>query len=275
MNYIVLDMEWNQPYSKYKKHIGSMALRGEIIQIGAVRLNSRFKISGKFDMTIKPRFYKKLNHHVEKITGITQTQLDASDDFEKVFKKFLKFCGKNCALVTWGTDDIPMLRDNLCAYGIDPVVLPKYYNLQVIFNQQITHQNKQWSLDSAIEHLGIEENEHPHNALYDAISTAHIVAAIDFKNGVAEYDAMGTDNGVKHIEFRGFRTAREALADKRVLFTACPVCKDVLKNSGWTGSRLKKQTTAKCKTHGVYLYRASVVKSSDTFSVHKKITYMP
>ena len=38
MNYIVLDMEWNQPYSKYKKHIGSMALRGEIIQIGAVKL---------------------------------------------------------------------------------------------------------------------------------------------------------------------------------------------------------------------------------------------
>jgi len=129
MNYIVLDMEWNQPYSKYKKHIGSMALRGEIIQIGAVKLNRRFKICGKFDMTIKPRFYKNINRHVEKITGITQTTLDASPDFEKVFKKFMKFCGKNCALVTWGTDDMPMLRDNLCAYGIDPVVLPKHYNV--------------------------------------------------------------------------------------------------------------------------------------------------
>ncbi len=275
MNYIVLDMEWNQPYSKYKKHIGSMALRGEIIQIGAVKLNRRLKICGKFDRTIKPRFYKKLNHHVEKITGITQSQLDASEDFEKVFDKFRKFCGRNCRLVTWGTDDIPMLRDNLCAYGIDPVILPKNYNLQVIFNQQITHQNKQWSLDSAIEYLGIEQNEHPHNALFDAISTARIATALDFKNGTAEYDAMGTDNGVKHIEFKGYRTAREAMADKRVLFTACPVCKDVLKNSGWTGSRLKKQTTAKCKTHGVYLYRASVMKKNDTFSVHKKITYMP
>ena len=40
MNYIVLDMEWNQPWpgSPSSKKVLPVAIRGEIIQIGAVRL---------------------------------------------------------------------------------------------------------------------------------------------------------------------------------------------------------------------------------------------
>jgi len=47
MNYIVLDMEWNQPYSKAKKHPRGVELRGDIIQIGAVKLNRRLKKTGE------------------------------------------------------------------------------------------------------------------------------------------------------------------------------------------------------------------------------------
>ena len=40
MNYIVLDMEWNQPWpgSPSSKKVLPVSIRGEIIQIGAVRL---------------------------------------------------------------------------------------------------------------------------------------------------------------------------------------------------------------------------------------------
>ena len=40
MNYIVLDMEWNQPWpgSPSSKKVLPVAIRGEIIQIGAVRV---------------------------------------------------------------------------------------------------------------------------------------------------------------------------------------------------------------------------------------------
>lgn len=39
MNYIVLDMEWNQPWpgSPSSKKVLPVSIRGEIIQIGAVR----------------------------------------------------------------------------------------------------------------------------------------------------------------------------------------------------------------------------------------------
>lgn len=272
MNYIVLDMEWNQPYSKYKKHPGGVELRGDIIQIGAVKLNRRLKIVGEFNECVKPIFYKKLNRHVKDITHITDAELKASAELPEVWERFKKFCGRDARLITWGTDDIPMLRDNMIAYGIDPAQMPRDYNLQVIFNLQVSHENKQWSLESAVERLGLKENEHPHNALYDAISTAHIAQAIDFKRGVEEYDAVGSSNGVKITVFDGFKTMREAMGDKRATFTACPVCRNVLKAKGWTGSKYKKQTNAECDVHGEFTYRVSVYKKEEFFAAERKIT---
>ena len=40
MNYIILDMEWNQPWpgSPSARKVLPVAIRGEIIQIGAVRV---------------------------------------------------------------------------------------------------------------------------------------------------------------------------------------------------------------------------------------------
>ena len=46
MNYIVFDLEWNQPYSNdisFMKRT-KMPLTGEIIQIGAVKLNEKMDI---------------------------------------------------------------------------------------------------------------------------------------------------------------------------------------------------------------------------------------
>ena len=45
LNYIILDMEWNQPFSKSStKELNRIKLIGEIIQISAVKLNENQKI---------------------------------------------------------------------------------------------------------------------------------------------------------------------------------------------------------------------------------------
>ena len=54
MNYIVFDLEWNQPYSNdisFMKRT-KMPLTGEIIQIGAVKLNEKMDIVDHFTMFI-------------------------------------------------------------------------------------------------------------------------------------------------------------------------------------------------------------------------------
>ena len=71
MNYIVLDMEWNQPWpgSPSAKKVLPVQIRGEIIQIGAVRISTDREVGDEFQVLIKPKFYRRLNRRVSKLTG--------------------------------------------------------------------------------------------------------------------------------------------------------------------------------------------------------------
>ena len=60
MNYIVLDLEWNQPYSKEKRYSNGVPVMSEVIQLGAVKLDSKLEVMGKFERNICPVFYKKI-----------------------------------------------------------------------------------------------------------------------------------------------------------------------------------------------------------------------
>ena len=66
MNYIVLDMEWNQPWpgSPSAKKVLPVSIRGEIIQIGAVRLTADRQVADEFQVMVRPKFYRKLNKRV-------------------------------------------------------------------------------------------------------------------------------------------------------------------------------------------------------------------
>ena len=58
MNYIVMDMEWNQPWpgSPSSKKLLPVAIRGEIIQIGAVRVTEdQFVTDGGIPIRIQKR----------------------------------------------------------------------------------------------------------------------------------------------------------------------------------------------------------------------------
>ena len=72
MNYIILDMEWNQGYPGQLVCIGDTrrALTGEIIQIGAVKLNDSFQIVDRYVQLVRPTYYPRLHHKVKELTGI-------------------------------------------------------------------------------------------------------------------------------------------------------------------------------------------------------------
>ena len=64
MDYIVLDMEWNQPWpgSPSAKKVLPVPIRGEIIQIGAVRLTEDGQVADEYQVLIRPKIYRKLKH---------------------------------------------------------------------------------------------------------------------------------------------------------------------------------------------------------------------
>ena len=131
MHYIVIDLEWNQTY--HEKAVAtqkalSIRLRGEVIQIGAVKLNEALELAGSFRVTVKPKFYKKIHRHVMRLTGIDQAQLDRGVSLEEAMHSFHRFCGDDAVFLTWGPDDMPMLFDNLRANKLTYTFLDKYYD---------------------------------------------------------------------------------------------------------------------------------------------------
>ena len=66
MQYIILDMEWNQlwPGSYSAKKALPSPMRGEIVQIGAVRMTQEQQIADEFQILIRPKYFKKMNRKV-------------------------------------------------------------------------------------------------------------------------------------------------------------------------------------------------------------------
>ncbi len=136
MNYIILDLEWNQPFS-YKHMIRSpLPLYGEIIQIGAVKLDENYHILDTFKILVSPKFYRKIHKDVLKITNITSDDLQYGFGFEIAFKHFKKWCGEDFTFLIWGDSDIDVLKSNLRLYNLDIEWIPPTYNLQIVFDKQ-------------------------------------------------------------------------------------------------------------------------------------------
>ena len=210
MNYIVLDMEWNQPWpgSPSSKKVLPVQIRGEILQIGAVRVTEEQFVADEFQVLIKPKYYKRLNRRVSKLTGIKETDLrDRGVSMEKAIADFKAWCGEDVIFLTWGFDDITILRENLQLYGLEDSWVNRWYNAQMIFNAQTDGSSSQKALKTAMEIFGIEATRPAHDALGDAYHTALICAKLDLNRGIMEYGqaVKSHENGFHGAEPRLYR----------------------------------------------------------------------
>ena len=233
MNYIVMDLEWNQPVSFHSsayKEIGDQLLF-EIIQIGAVKLNKRFKIVDEIDILISPTYYKRLHPYVRRMTHLTQQALEDAPAFAEGMEKFLKFCGKDAVLLTWGADDVSVLKQNVDCFTI-PCELPKTYNMQRYFAEVFKLGNSQKALKAAMEQLGIEEEEARafHHAMHDAYYTAQVFRKLPDPAKVLEFEQQPRklSRATSRRNFRITHTVQSVAAGlkhKDVIMPSCPTCK--------------------------------------------------
>lgn len=241
MYYITLDLEWNQAYAQKALAVQrqlSSRLRGEVIQIGAVKLDENMQPCGSYQIIVKPKYFKKLHRHVSELTGITQDQMDLGTPFPEAEISFRKWCGNDFVFLTWGPDDIPMLKENFNVHGIDSKWLERVYDLQVIFNRQTDGSSRQRSLEYAMEYFEIPQRLPAHDALNDAYFTALVAAKLDVPGGIAAYNSeIG-----EHLETSvigdadagedGYVTIGELLEDDIVAAPICPLCRAKLDSMG-------------------------------------------
>ncbi len=288
MDYIVLDMEWNQPWpgSPSARKVLPVQIRGEILQIGAVRVSQEQLVQDEFQVLIKPKYYRRLNRRVSKLTGIKESQLrEEAIPMEEAIAQFRQWCGEDVVFLTWGFDDITILRENLQLYGLDDSWVSRWYNAQMIFNAQTDGSNSQKALKTAMEIFEIEPSRPAHDALGDAYHTALICAMLNLEKGMAEYDeALKSHvNGFHGAELPGCisRKVFYDYPDKRAALSAmageenkCPTCGRQMLGSRWfaqPGHRY--MDLAACPEHGKFLIRVRLsIQPDETFRV-SRLTY--
>ena len=190
MNLIVFDLEWNIGYQPktFLYHGTELTLRGEIIQIGAVRINARGDVLDTFEVNLRPRIFRKLQHHIAKVTGLSQGDLDAGLPMKEGLQKFLDWAGPDAELAEWGLDDVPVLKQNLYLAGLDENRPDRWYDLQRIFLQAYPRKEGEGlTLESVVDRLGIPKEEPFHNALDDALYTTKVCRKLPLAEGLATY----------------------------------------------------------------------------------------
>ena len=119
MNYIVLDLEWNQA-SDLKTKLENELLF-EIIEIGAVKLDENRKIIDTFHEMIKPQVFKKMHQITGELIHLKMEQLKNCRQFKDVAKDFLDVCSEEYIFCTWGNLDILELQRNIEYYHMKPI----------------------------------------------------------------------------------------------------------------------------------------------------------
>ncbi len=183
MNYVVIDLEYNQPFAFGDGTITELVPECpfEIIQIGVVKLDEKFNIKSKINILIKPQLYKKIHPYVKEITGLDETILENSMGFTDGYKELIKFIGKTKSILcVWGNNDIKELSRNILYYNLNDVGIPKsFINVQSLTSRHFSKPNGMCiGLKNAVELLNIKIDHIFHDALNDAVYTAKILQKV-------------------------------------------------------------------------------------------------
>ena len=230
MNYIVFDLEWNQPADERSTVQDPVYLNGEIIEIGAVKLDDKFCPMDELRLYITPKYYTRMHQEIVVLTGFKDKLLaEQGIPFPEAYKKFIDWCGDEYAFMTWSMNDMPMLVDNMVLHGIDISDLPECYDIQRIFSREIMRGDTRCSLETALT-LMKEQGDKAHDALHDARNTAKICNHLELEEYLDEYTSKvfaERPNGKRYA------SRRDIYTDQSLLEFFCPWCGKPVKCEPW------------------------------------------
>lgn len=226
MQFIVMDLEWNNTYAK--KANGYI---NEIIEIGAVKLDSDIETVDTFSCIIRSQIGKKLRGSVKKLTHLTNDDISSGMPFTKAFSMFRKWIGnEETVILTWGDGDIRVLLDNFKYLNGIKVIpfLDRYCDLQKCFQKYSkSGKGQQTGLLTAAEILGIDPDMYIHHrALGDSMMTAEILKRI-FNTGFVEPEIVVCDEEFYSrllYKAKVIRNIDNPLVDKKRLNHTCESC---------------------------------------------------
>lgn len=283
MNYIVLDLEWNQSNTGLEP--AAKRLPFEIIEIGAIKLNSELTMISEFSELIKPVVYHELHHITSKIIHMKMEELMRGDNFSRVLKRFLKWCGGGeYMFCIWGTQDLTELQKNIKFHKQKPLSEGPimYLDVQKLYSLAYGDGKSRKALETVVDELQIEKDIPFHRAFSDAYYTAKVMEKLKDKDvfKMVSYDTycppkrredeikVQFDTYFKYIS-REFSSKSEAFLDKEVVSSKCYLChRNLRKKIRWfTPNGKNYYCMAYCDKHG-YLKGKIRVRKTDEGKVY-------
>ena len=277
MNYIVMDLEWNQ--SSDGSEEVCKVLPFEIIEIGAIKLNSERKMIGEFSELIKPQVYHEMHHITGKLIHLEMDELEKGQPFVDIEEKFRQWCGEDYLFCTWGPLDLVELQRNIRYYGLEPLGDGPiaYLDVQKLFSIAYEDRKSRRTLEYAIDFLHIEKDIPFHRAFSDAYYTAKVLARME-ESVLANvsfdvFHLPRTKEEEVHIVFdtyakyisRSFADKTEAMQDKTVIATKCYLChRNLRKKIRWFSPNGKHYYSVSCcDKHGLMKAKIRIRKTED------------
>lgn len=277
MDYIVLDLEWNQSNTGEEPEVERLPF--EVIEIGAIKLNGQRVMVSEFSELVKPEVYREMHDITSKLIHMQMEELERGKPFAEVASRFLEWCGEDYLFCTWGAQDLMELQKNMKFFGMEPLSdgpIP-FLDVQKLFSIAFEDRKSRRGLEYAIDFFNIEKDIPFHRAFSDAYYTAKILARLDegcLKN--VSYDVFNPpksregevkakfDTYVKYIS-RTFADKAEAFADKEVSSSKCYLCHcNLRKKIKWFSANGRHYyCVAYCEKHGYLKGKIRIRKTED------------
>lgn len=278
MKFIIFDLEFN---SGKNKQTGNNI--NEIIEIGAIKLNSELVEESGFSITIKPNITKKLNTYVKKLTNITEQELKNSTTFAKAITAFTNWCfddDENVIFSSWSNTDLFVLLENYSAkLGLDKIdFIKSYFDMQKFATRGIEKQdNNQISLQKAAEYYKIDTSKFSLHRAEDDSRVCGVLFNKTFdKKALIGYikDTTG-DDYYKRLTYKPHYIIdiNDPAINKSSFTANCPFCRKRLIQSTDITQKFSmfntKMTCKFCKRK--FLLTLKFRKLYDTVEIKKKV----
>lgn len=281
--FVVVDFEWNQPVPWLHARINYKDLPGEIIEIGAAKLvwnGESYCIAESFRRFVRPTYYTVMNKNVSALVQRSSSALKQGHFFGEAYREFQQWCGNDFVLCGWSFSDIPILKANLNVHKMDSKLNALFLDVQPLFSMLAEGENKQRSVEYAVDFLHLPKKKMFHEAREDAYYTALILKELlgmfeqDQKlSGESEYTfrhilrdyMMNPDIRTEKTWETGlFPTWEKCFEDTSKTLACCPECmRKLVFRIGWF--RLKKSAFSLwfCKEHHLISGRMRMKKTPD------------
>jgi inhibitor of KinA sporulation pathway (predicted exonuclease) len=273
MHYIAFDLEWNiAGYANKVDPAIKNVIPFEIIEIGAVRLDERFRFVNRFSVYVRPQLYPILSGYVAAVTKRLQQSLRFGLTFPDAIRSFRDFCGDDFIFCTWSDSDISTLKMNLDYFGLAAMMPDRSLDVQYLFDALIEQSGMQRSIEYAIDFMRIQKNQPFHQAVSDAHYTgrllAEIVETIQKENNgqdvIGPFLVDPSLNRTQTIYLPEQANMKEAMQTIETIPTACPACSSLLvRVTPWSVRRRSASAIFTCPEHGRVAARLRIKPKPD------------